>query len=118
MKSKESFHLMAVPRGFTQSVPKAGGRFIKLKSRLQSNPKRLQLIQWKNAPNAELHILEVSQHRAYSVMGEAHEEEMSICGAVFELSRGGYLLSEGALAQVNCRECLKKYKLNKDPGIK
>ncbi|MBF0351811.1 MAG: hypothetical protein HQM11_12330 [SAR324 cluster bacterium] len=105
MENKETFHLMAVPRHFTQEVIDAGGKFMRIKSN-RLDPDQLQLIQWNNTPEPMIHILDPSQHRDYEMLGSLHEEDLSLCKAVFEQSRGeGYHTFEGNIEQVGCAEC-------------
>ena len=102
---------MAVPRHFTEDVLKAGGRFMKLKSPKKLDPQNLQLLQWKKSPDPTIHILHPGQHRSYEMMGKQYVEDMSLCSAIFEQSRGGgYQVFKGMLEQVSCAECRKKLK--------
>ncbi|MGK5094618.1 hypothetical protein WDW89_21715 [Deltaproteobacteria bacterium TL4] len=106
---KESFHLMAVPRNFTQEVLKAGGKFMKLKDQQWTDPLNLQLLQWNNSPDTMIHILNASQQRSYEMLGQNYVEDMSLCRVIFEQSRAeGYSIYTGSIEQVTCEECLKK----------
>ncbi|MBF0277691.1 MAG: hypothetical protein HQM13_07875 [SAR324 cluster bacterium] len=109
-KRKESFHLMAVPKEFTPAVLEAGGRFLKMKNK-QLKAKVLKLIQQNSTPEPMVHILDPSQHRSYEMLGEDHEEDMSICNTVFEQNReGGYRIFQGSPRLANCEDCVKVLK--------
>lgn len=114
MGKKETFHLMAVPRNFTQAVLEAGGHFLKLKNKKWADSEHLTLVQYKNIQDAVIHILDIGTQKSYGMMGEEYVEDISLCENVFIENRGdGYRTFPGSIEQVNCKECKKKFrKLN------